>query len=301
LSQLGLRIGGEDFYRYWRSSMGYRTILVHCDAGKRASCRLDVAAELAGRFGSMLVGLHVRTPLDAPLFADTTFSMTSMAPIFDAFDENTKADQAASRSAYDKALKGIHLQSEWRVVDDYAETALIVASRYADLMVVGQTGPENASATPPNLPEAVALATGRPVLVVPHIGAQKPPGKKVMLCWNASRESARAAADALPFLKAADEVVVLIVEPTVSAQGHGAEPGSDVATWLARHGVKVTVQREAAADSDVGDIVVSRASDLGTDLIVMGAYGHSRLRELVLGGVSRTLLASMTVPVLMSH
>jgi nucleotide-binding universal stress UspA family protein len=137
--------------------------------------------------------------------------------------------------------------------------------------------------------------------VVPHVGTNKPPGKVVMLCWNASRESARAASDALPFLKTASEVIVLVVDPQVSPEGHGAEPGADVATWLARHGIKVTVQRDVAADADVGNVILSRAADHGVDLIVMGVYGHSRLREMVLGGVSRTLLSSMTVPVLMSH
>jgi nucleotide-binding universal stress UspA family protein len=280
--------------------MGYQTILVNCDASKKVSLHLGVAAELAQRFGSIFVGLHAQPPFDAPAFADASFSMTSMAPIYKAFEENAQADLAASRSAYDKALKGMHLPAEWRVIDDYAEEALIIASRYADLLVVGQTAPDNASDTPAHLPESIALATGRPVLVVPHIGAAKPPGKKVMLCWNASRESARAASDAMPFLKAADEVVVLIVDPK-AANGHGAEPGADVAVWLARHGVKVTVQREVAADSDIGNVILSRAADLDVDLIVMGAYGHSRMRELVMGGVGRTLLSSMTVPILMAH
>jgi nucleotide-binding universal stress UspA family protein len=139
------------------------------------------------------------------------------------------------------------------------------------------------------------------VLVVPQIGAQSSVGKTVMLCWNASRESARAAADALPFLQAAEKVIVLVVDPEVSADGHGQEPGADVAVWLARHGVKVTVQRDVAADIEIGEIILSRAADHGVDLIVMGIYGHSRMREWILGGASRTLLSSMTVPVLMSH
>jgi nucleotide-binding universal stress UspA family protein len=122
-----------------------------------------------------------------------------------------------------------------------------------------------------------------------------------MLCWNASREAARAASDALPFLKAADKVIVLVVEPKTLAADHDAEPGSDVAAWLSRHGAKVVVQREPALDSDVGAVILSRAADNDVDLIVMGLYGHSRMRELVLGGVSRTLLSSMTVPALMSH
>jgi nucleotide-binding universal stress UspA family protein len=122
-----------------------------------------------------------------------------------------------------------------------------------------------------------------------------------MLCWNASRESARAASDALPFLAAAEKVVVLVVDPRSSAGGHGAEPGADVAKWLTRHGVKVTVQRDVAADADIGGVILSRAADHDVDLIVMGMYGHSRMREMVLGGASRSLLASMTVPVFIAH
>jgi nucleotide-binding universal stress UspA family protein len=105
----------------------------------------------------------------------------------------------------------------------------------------------------------------------------------------------------LPFLKAAQKVIVLVVNPTASAEGHGAERGADAAAWLARHGVKVTVQRDVALDADVGGAILSRAADHGADVIVMGIYGHSRMREMVLGGASRTLLASMTVPVFMSH
>src|SRR5260370_28245920 len=255
--------------------MGYQTILVHCDAGKKVSCHLDVAAELAGRLGSVCVGMHAQPPFETPAFAEGAFGM---APIYKAYEEEAKADLVASRAAFDKALKGKHLPTEWRVVDDYAEEALTIAARYADLLVVGQSSPENDVTTPENLPESVALSTGRPVLVVPHIGAAKPPGKKVMLCWNASRESARAASDALPFLKAAEEVVVLIVDPKLSTNGHGAEPGADVAVWLARHGAKGTVPREVASPSDIGHVILSRAADFDVDLILMGAYGHSRMR-----------------------
>jgi nucleotide-binding universal stress UspA family protein len=224
-----------------------------------------------------------------------------MGPLVDAYEQGINAEQATAEATFGKSIKGKHLATEWRVVDGYPEDELVVNARYADLLVVGQADRKNVSPVPGDLPEAVALATGRPVLVVPEIGAARPPGDVVMLCWNASRESARAAVDALPFLKAAKEVVVLIVDPHTSANGHGAEPGADVATWLSRHGVKVTVQRDVAADADIGNVILSRAADHGIDLIVMGVYGHSRLREMVLGGVSRTLMSSMTVPVLMSH
>jgi nucleotide-binding universal stress UspA family protein len=276
--------------------MSYKTILVHCDAGKSVSHRLGVATELAQRFGARLVGLHVRQPFDAPVYFNGSLPMDNL---FRIYDEGAKADEAAAAAAFEKAIKGKHLSTEWRMADGYPENEVALQARYADLVVLGQAEPEP-TATPSDLPETVALAIGRPVLVVPHIGA-KPPGKVVLLCWNASREAARAAADSLPFLRAAEQVIVLAVDPATSSAGHGAEPGADVATWLSRHGVKVTVQRDVAADSDVGGVILSRAADHDADLIVMGIYGHSRMREMVLGGVSRTLLRSMTVPVVMAH
>jgi nucleotide-binding universal stress UspA family protein len=278
--------------------MTYKTILVHCDASKTASQQMAVAAELTERFGANLIGLHARRPFESPNYIDIG---VPMGPLLDAHERDVKAEQAAAEATFDNSVKGKHLPTEWRVVDGYADDELAVSTRYADLLVVGQSDRRNVTPIPGDLPETVAIATGRPVLVVPQIGAAKPPGNVVMLCWNASRESARAAMDALPFLKTAKEVIVLVVDPQASANGHGPEPGADVATWLSRHGVKVTVQRDIAPDTDVGEVILSRAADHGVDLIVMGVYGHSRLRELVLGGVSRTLLASMTVPVLMSH
>ena len=278
--------------------MSYKTILVHCDASPRASRRLGVAAELAERYGAHLVGVHVREPFDSPAFVD---GMMPMDALIASYQEMADTDLATAAAAFEQSVKGLHLPTEWRVQDGYVVDELTVQARYADLLVVGQADPDDPSMPPDDLPEAVALATGRPVLVVPRDGLVAKPGKTVLLCWNASRESARAASDALPFLVAAEQVIVLVVDPKPSASGHGAEPGADVAAWLTHHGVPVTVQREVAADSDVGSVILSRAADLGADLIVMGLYGHSRLREMVLGGASRTVLSDLTVPVLMAH
>jgi nucleotide-binding universal stress UspA family protein len=278
--------------------MTYKTILVHCDASRGVGARLAVAAAVAQRFESRLVGLHAREPFEVVSFAD---SGMSLAPLLEAYGAGCEVAEKSAATAFDKATKGRNFPAEWRVTEAFAEDALAVGSRYADLLVIGQADPDDPSGGRGDLPERVALATGRPVLVVPKIGALSSVGKTVMLCWNASRESARAAADALPFVRAAEKVIVLVVDPEVSAAAHGQEPGADVATWLARHGVKVVVQRDVATDAKVGEIILSRAADHGVDLIVMGIYGHSRLREFVLGGASRTLLSSMTAPVLMSH
>ena len=278
--------------------MTYKTILVHCDASPKTIQRLDLATDLAERYGARLVGVHVRVPYNVPVFFDGAMPMDSL---FASYERAAAAEEAAASAAFAKATKGKYLPTEWRIVDGEIDQQLAIQARYADLLVLGQSDPQSDFPVPPALPEAVVLASGRPALVVPHIGTAAKPGETVMLCWNASRESARAASDALPLLKGAKKVVILLVDPKPTNNGHGAEPGADVATWLARHGVEVTVQRDVAADSDVGAVILSRAADHDVDLIVMGLYGHSRLREMVLGGASRTLLGSMTVPVLMAH
>ncbi len=122
-----------------------------------------------------------------------------------------------------------------------------------------------------------------------------------MVAWDASREAARAVSDALPILERASSVAVVSVNPRSRDFGHGDVPGADIALHLARHGVKVDVQRIETRDLDVGNALLSHVASESADLLVMGGYGHSRLREMVLGGATRTILGEMTVPVLMSH
>lgn len=277
--------------------MNYKTILVHCDANPKLSQRLEVAVELAQRFGAYLVGVHVQVPIDIPAFS------AGVVPTFDlyaAYEASANAEHDAARDAFVDATKGSRLATEWRLAKGHHEDELVTQARYADLLILGQAEPSLETRTPDDLPEAVAVSSGRATLVVPHIGIRAKPGRSIMLCWNASRESARAAAEALPFLVTADNVVVLIAGTRTVGSGHGPKPGADVAGWLARHGVNVTVVREAA-DTNVGELILSRAATHDIDLIVMGLYGHSRLREVILGGASRTMLSSMTVPVLMAH
>jgi nucleotide-binding universal stress UspA family protein len=275
--------------------MGYRTILVHCDAGKTTQSRVAIAAELAGRSDAHLVGLHVRQRFEAPMFSDATVALDAL---YRTYEQAVKTEEAASSAAFQGALAGKRRSSEWRVVDGYAEENLTAAARYADLVVVGQPEPEPVpESTPSDLPERLALHSERPVLVVPHIGATQP-GRTVMVCWNGRREASRAATGALPLLKAAERVIVLTIDAEKTDE---PEAGKRAGEWLARHGVKATTQSDSATATDVGNVILSRAADAAVDLIVMGIYGHSRMREFVLGGASRTLLASMTVPILIAH
>lgn len=277
--------------------MGFKTILVSVDAGATAARTVMAARELAERFDAHVIGLHVRPRFQAPAFTDSGFGMEAF---YEQHQVKVTADAAAAAATFKNAM-GTRV-SEWRAIEGFIDDELALAARYADLVVVSQTDAEGTpSVSPTDLPEHVALTTERPVLVVPYTGTIKAPGKTVLLCWNASREASRAATAAMPFLEKADKVVVLTIDAKASASGHGAEPGADVAEWLARHGAKVTVQRDTAADNDIGATILSRAADHGADLIVMGVYGHSRVREFVMGGVSRTLLSSMTAPLLIAH
>ena len=276
--------------------MGLKTVLVHVDTGPSAPARLRLSAELAARFGAHVTGLYVRRPFQAPAFTDAGPAMDSL---YRTYENATKADEALASASFRNLMGGTSLSSEWRVTDGLVEEVVAAHARYVDLVIVGQAEPDApATTTPPDLAETVAMAGERPVLIVPHIGAVKPPGKTVLLCWNGTREAARAATGALPILKTADKVIILLIDP---GNDGDEQPGADVAGWLVRHGVKVVVQRDTAAGSSVGGVILSRAADHDADLIVMGLYGHSRLRERVLGGASRTLLASMTVPLIVAH
>jgi len=166
-------------------------------------------------------------------------------------------------------------------------------------VVVGQTDPSDGSGVLPDFPHQLVLTVGRPVLLVPYAGRFETLGRRILLAWNAGREATRATTDAIPFLRDAEEVNVVAVNP--AGRQHGEVPGADIGLYLARHGVRVKVSNVQATEIDVGNQLLSSAADLSSDLIVMGAYGHSRFAELVLGGVTRTMLESMTVPVLMTH
>jgi len=197
-------------------------------------------------------------------------------------------------------LRGV--SAEWREFPEAVGVDAAVHARYADLAILGQLDPD--SDEPDTIrprPEHVALASGRPILVVPYAGNFPNLGRRIVIGWNASREAARAVNDAMPLLAAAEIVTVLIIDPRDGPRAHGELPGVDISLHLARHGVKAEIERTVSADLPIGEALLSRAADLGADLLVMGAYGHSRARELLLGGATRSLLRSMTLPVLMSH
>jgi nucleotide-binding universal stress UspA family protein len=196
-----------------------------------------------------------------------------------------------------------NVAGEWKYSGDFANRAVPAEARLADLTVVGQRNPDDAeSFVAEQFVENLVLSAGRPVLILPYAIEFASVGENILLAWDGSREATRALHDALPFLARAKQVVVLTVNALAAEPPASRIPGSDIANVIARHGANVvTEQMEGVRDVPIGEMLLSRAADFGTDLIVMGGYGHSRWRELVLGGATRSILKAMTVPVLMSH
>jgi len=276
--------------------MGLKDLLVHVDNDPACSSRVDVAVALAAKHEAHLTGLHAMGWPRLPGYVEA-----ELPPDF--LEEQRRHLEGLARQAekrfHDRARRR-GIRGEWRVdTGDIVGTTKLHA-RYADLIVVGQ-GRDlvNAPYDLAFLPEELALGVGRPVLVVPRYGTFETVGERILIAWNGSREATRAVHDALPLLKLATRVTVLSIDP--DADTGPRVPSADIALHLARHSVAAEAASDVGADIGVGDLLLSRAADLSADLVVMGAYGHSRMREMVLGGVTRQMLQHMTVPVLMSH
>jgi nucleotide-binding universal stress UspA family protein len=276
--------------------MSYKTILVHLDGGKARHERLALAVELAERFDAHVIGLFgLQTPLVPTLPDGTATLMLELMKQRSALAATVAAEFRSKMQKEDYSAK-----SEWRATLDDGFAALVFHAKYADLVVAGQPSPDG-DGVPAAFAHRLVMAIGRPVLYVPFAGRFVGCGKRVLVPWNASREAARAVHDALPLLRRAQETEVVTFNPEKVFLDDEALPDPDMGAYLARHGTKVSVARQATSLDDVGALILSRAADIGADLIVMGAYGHSRLREIVLGGATRELFESMTVPTLMSH
>ena len=277
--------------------MAYKDFLVHLNNSKHRARRLDIAIRLAQASDAHLVGLYTATDLFAPAFLTSQLA----AGLIAAQRELSGDERNKAKAEFDERGRQASISIEWREVEDTGAMATL-HTRYADLAVIGQPDPDEAlSPTERDLAERVVLDSGRPVLMVPYAGRFPTLGQRVLIAWNASAQATRAVNDALPLLAQAKVITVLAVNPKGGERGHGEVPGADIALHLARHGLKAEAAHAFADDIDASDVILSRASDLGVDLIVMGAYGRPRLRELVLGGVTRSLFQHMTVPVLMSH
>ncbi len=276
--------------------MSYQTILVRLDGRTRGAETLKIACRMARDFDAHLAAVFAS---QLPLLAASAVDPAAVAVLdYQAEAELTLQNQARAQVTAAEAASGLAI--EWRMVTFNINNNVALHARHADLLIMNQEDPDLVWGIGPSIPASVIMGAGRPVLLLPYIGTFDTCGDSVLIAWNASRESARAIADALPFLTRAREVNVVSFNPGNDSDW-GEIPGADIGLWLARHGVRATVHERRSGDVDVGNQMLSLATDLGSDLIVMGAYGHSRAYEMVLGGMTRTILRSMTIPVLMSH
>jgi nucleotide-binding universal stress UspA family protein len=280
--------------------MEYKTIVVHLDAHPRRMARLDIALRLAAQSGGHVVGLFATDAVPMPRYAGAEWSNA----LVEAGEQQMEAARSEAQAAFQEALaQHPAISSEWREDGSGALEAVSLSARYADLVIAGQHEPdaEIDSRVGSRFAEDLVLALATPLLLVPYAGRFETLGERALLAWDASPQALRAATGALPLLRRARNVQVTVFDADKHRQVHGEMPGADITLFLSRHGVKATVSQQRSVDGDVGCAILSRAADQGTDLIVMGAYGHSRAKERVLGGATRTIFQSMTVPVLMCH
>jgi nucleotide-binding universal stress UspA family protein len=281
--------------------MTYQTILVHFDRNAESRSRLGLGIGLARNFAARLVGVYLD---DAPEIAPSVAVLLPSDTV-ERYMRNAAEAQRTAEDAFRQATAAAGVTDvEWRAPAGSPIDAAVAHARCADLTVVSQ--PDRAQvgwSLSAQLVAAVLLEGGRPVLVVPYVGAAEIIGTHVIVAWDGGREASRAIADALPILVRARQVTVACLDPSATARGADALARDRLLAYLHRHGVSARVESDDFGEGDVpvGDWLLSRVADLGGDLIVMGGYGHSRWREQVLGGATRALLTEMTVPVLMSH
>lgn len=282
--------------------MSYKTVLVHVDNDKHASERVEFAAKIAISEDAHLIGAAPSGVSRYIYQSKFIYEGGAVATHVDSHLDELRKHARDALAAFEATVKKMGVHSyEARQVDDEAGGGISLQARYSDLVVIGQTDLEEPSPTTlPDFPEFVIMNSGRPVLIMPYAGSHETVAKRVLIAWDASTSATRAVTAAIPLMKRAENVDVVVFNPDSRGDAHGEQPGADIGLYLARHGIKVNVVRQKTK-IDVGNALLSIAADLGSDMLVMGGYGHSRFREILLGGVTRTVLESMTVPVLMAH
>lgn len=283
--------------------MALKDILVHMDPDPRSAARLGIAADLAIRHGAFLTGLFVVDVPNTDYFYGAGLPMAGLGPdqLVDVMTSEARAAAEPVEANFRQVLALNGIQGAWRVVEGHTPAVLSADARYADLLVVGQPDDPRRHDHRGRLAVETALMTsGRPVLTIPYAGDFPSIVDHVLVAWNGSREATRAVHDAMPLLLEAKAVTILAVNPRAAAEDDDG-PHADLATHLARHGVRAENTRTVAEDISDGEALLSYASDISATMIVAGGYGHSRAREMIFGGVTRTLMTEMTVPVFFSH
>jgi len=273
-------------------------IAIHLSSDSACARRIDVGLRLAKEHDAVAVGVY---PTDMPgHYYDESIVPQDVRNVL----RGRRSDlQEAIRKQFLEQAEALGAKAEWRAPRGEADEALALHARYCDLLVMSKAERvDSVASLVPNLPESVVMAAGRPVLMIPTSGNISSIGERVLYCWDQRREAARAFTDATPFLERCKELVVLEVDRDERLIRNSDLQDDDFTNYCVSLGYprpKHLIKKNEGLG--VGNVILNTASDSGSDLIVMGAYGHSRMRQWVMGGASRTLLSSMTVPVLLAH
>lgn len=278
----------------------YKRIAVHVDRDDASAHRVRVAIQLARTHEAQLIGIYPAYPPTQYFYNRTYVPAAAIA----ALQEREKMDNKEVKDSFERATGESGLSAQFLSAEGFPDEMLATYARYCDLLVLSQGyNAEGSIALTPHLAEALAMSLGRPVLMVPSLGNSEAGGRRVLLCWDGGREAARALADADPILKRCNDLVILMADWL-----DNKEPGmrdrikSELVQYMTAHGYPAPrFDCRSSQGVGIGNTILNVVMDYSCDLVVMGAYGHSRIREWSLGGASRTILQSMTAPVLFSH
>ena len=276
-----------------------KNLLIHLDHSTGCKNRLQTAFAMAREFEAEITGLFVVPDYIVPSYVEAQISVDLIADVTEKAIARAEETLEDYRKLADEA--GIKMQA--RVLEGQVIPILREHSKYADLLLLGQDQPDDPDNASYGLADALLFEGGCACLVVPHSGKLSAPGKRVLLTWNASRESARALREAMPLLTRAETVVVLSSEPDyIDAEvARGHPHAEELMRFLKSHGIDSISSGISDTDLSASDAILGQAAEMNADLIVMGAYGHARLREIILGGVTRDLLKQSPVPLMLAH
>jgi nucleotide-binding universal stress UspA family protein len=278
----------------------YKRIAVHVGRDDASAHRMRVAIQLAQAHEAQLIGIYPAYPPTRYLYDKIYVSREAVS----ALESRLKSDNEEVEDLFGRATDESRLSVRFLLAEGFPDEVLATYARYCDLLVLSQDyNAEGPMALAPHLGESLVMSLGRPVLMVPKFGDRGAGGRRVLLCWNGGREAARAMADADPILKRSSELVILMSDwPDGKEPGMREQVKSELAQYIAAHGYPTPrFDFRFSQEIGIGNTILNTVTDYSCDLVVMGAYGHSRIREWSFGGASRTVLHSMTVPVLFSH
>jgi nucleotide-binding universal stress UspA family protein len=283
-----------------------RDLVVLLDGSARDATKLAAALQLARRNDAHLTGL---CPLELLLPADMSFALGGYPDLWalpefaKQIEGQAKAKAAVIEADFREMLRREAIKGDWLMETGSLIPTVTHRAHAADLIVVGQADPENPlPATARTLVEDILMTAGRPLLLIPYAGRFDTIGTNALVGWTPTRESARAVHDALPLMVPGAKMTVLTVEAPRNGHDPAVPSTAGIAEHLSRHGLNVSAARTVVTDGlSPADALLDYASDISADLLVVGGYGHSRTREMIMGGVTRDLLRHMTLPVLMAH